>query len=157
MMCTQRTKKRHPGVQPDLKYGGWIPQGGPRGSEVKSSSQKLQMMHGDQTPQSIHRCHRIPGRKAMEGHNGSWAHQTQGNAYLVGNRQIVCTLRSPSPTRNVGPPHKNIESGDHKFRLHWVVWGDKQKFNLSLSDTFALVSWITSLQILLALATIKNL
>ena len=38
-----------------------------------------------------------------------------------------------------------------------MVCGDQQKTNISLSDTFAPVSRITSLRILLALATIKNL
>ena len=52
---------------------------------------------------------------------------------------------------------KNLESGEQKFRSHWVVRGDKQKTDLSLSDTFAPVSHITLLQILLALVTIKNL
>src|SRR5882724_7051822 len=52
---------------------------------------------------------------------------------------------------------KNLESGERKFRSRWVVRGDKQKMNLSLSDTFVPVSRITSLQILLALATLKNL
>jgi hypothetical protein len=37
------------------------------------------------------------------------------------------------------------------------VRGDQQKKDISLSDTFAPVSRITSLRILLALATIKNL
>jgi len=52
---------------------------------------------------------------------------------------------------------KNLELGDQKFRSHWVVQGDKQRPNLSLSDTFTPVSQITSLWILLALATIKNM
>jgi len=52
---------------------------------------------------------------------------------------------------------KNLETGGKKFRSRWVVRGDKQKTNLSLSDTFAPVSRITSLRILLALATLKNL
>src|SRR5882724_10675786 len=52
---------------------------------------------------------------------------------------------------------KNLESGERKFRSQWVVRGDKQKMNLSLSDTFAPVSRITSLRILLALVTLKNL
>src|SRR5882724_11402723 len=52
---------------------------------------------------------------------------------------------------------KNLESGERKFRSRWVVRGDKQKTDLSLSDTFAPVSRITSLRILLALATMKNL
>src|SRR5882724_11430582 len=46
---------------------------------------------------------------------------------------------------------KNLESGERKFRSRWVVRGDKQKMNLSLSDTFVPVSRITSLRILLAL------
>ncbi len=52
---------------------------------------------------------------------------------------------------------KNLESGDKKFRSHWVVRGDQQKTNLSLSDTFAPISHISSLRILLALATLKDL
>src|SRR5882724_6865837 len=52
---------------------------------------------------------------------------------------------------------KNLESGEQKFRSHWVVRGDKQKTDLSLSDTFTPVSRITSLWILLALATIKSM
>src|SRR6266481_8827142 len=52
---------------------------------------------------------------------------------------------------------KNLETGGKKFRSRWVVRGDKQKTNLSLSDTFAPVSHITSLRMLLALATIKDL
>ena len=52
---------------------------------------------------------------------------------------------------------KTLESGDLKFRSRWVVRGDKQKTNLSLSDTFAPVSRISSLRILLALATIKDM
>ena len=52
---------------------------------------------------------------------------------------------------------KNLETGEHKFRSCWVVQGDKQKTDLSLSDTFALVSRITLLQILLALATIRSM
>src|SRR5882724_803182 len=52
---------------------------------------------------------------------------------------------------------KNLESGERKFRSRWVVRGDKQKTDLSLSDTFAPVSRITSLRILLALVTMKNL
>src|SRR5882724_11823729 len=52
---------------------------------------------------------------------------------------------------------KNLESGERKFRSRWVVRGDKQKTDLSLSDTFAPMSRITSLRILLALATMKNL
>src|SRR5882724_12809062 len=52
---------------------------------------------------------------------------------------------------------KNLESGDQKFRLRWVVHGDKQKPNLSLSDKFAPISHITSLWILLALTTIRDM
>ena len=52
---------------------------------------------------------------------------------------------------------KNLESGGKKFCSRWVVQGDKQNTNLSLSDTFAPVSCISSLQILLALTTLKNL
>lgn len=52
---------------------------------------------------------------------------------------------------------KRLETGENKFRSRWVVRGDKQKTNISLSDTFAPVSRITSLRILLALATLKNL
>ena len=44
-----------------------------------------------------------------------------------------------------------------KFRSHWVVKGDKQRSNLSLSNTFTPISWITSLCILLALTTIKDM
>jgi len=52
---------------------------------------------------------------------------------------------------------KNLETREHKFRSHWVVQGDKQKTDLSLSDTFALVSRITSLWILPALVTIRSM
>ena len=52
---------------------------------------------------------------------------------------------------------KKQEMGDLKFQSRWVVWGDKQKKNLSLSDTFMPVSCISSLQLLLALATLKDL
>src|SRR5882724_2492900 len=52
---------------------------------------------------------------------------------------------------------KNLESGGRKFRSRWVVHGDKQKTNVSLSDTFVPVSRITSLRILLALVTIKDM
>src|SRR5882724_9234832 len=52
---------------------------------------------------------------------------------------------------------KTLESKECKFRSRWVVQGDKQKTNLSLSDTFAPVSQITSLRILLALATLKDM
>ena len=44
---------------------------------------------------------------------------------------------------------KNLELGDQKFRSHWVVQGDKQRPNLSLSETFAPASQIASFQILL--------
>jgi len=40
---------------------------------------------------------------------------------------------------------KNLESGEKKYRSRWVVRGDQQKTNLSLSDTFAPVSQISSL------------
>jgi len=52
---------------------------------------------------------------------------------------------------------KNLESGDKKFQSCWVVRGDQQKTHLSLSDTFAPVSRISSLWILLALAVLKDL
>ena len=52
---------------------------------------------------------------------------------------------------------KTLESGEQRFRSRWVVRGDKQKSDLSLSDTFAPVSRITSLQILLALATVRDM
>ena len=52
---------------------------------------------------------------------------------------------------------KNLESGERKFRSRWVVQGDQQKTNISLSDTFALVLRISSLRILLTLAAIRNL
>jgi len=52
---------------------------------------------------------------------------------------------------------KKLESGDKKFCSRWVVRGDKQKTNLSLSKTFTPVSHISSLRVLLALATLKNL
>src|SRR5882672_11581983 len=52
---------------------------------------------------------------------------------------------------------KSLESGERKFRSRWVVRGDKQKTNISLSNTFAPMSRITSLRILLALATTKNM
>src|SRR5882724_1144117 len=52
---------------------------------------------------------------------------------------------------------KNLELGGMKFHSRWVIQGDKQKTNLSLSDTFAPVSHISSLWILRALATLKNL
>jgi len=40
---------------------------------------------------------------------------------------------------------KNLESGEKKFQSRWVVCGDQQKTNISLSDTFAPVSHISSL------------
>ena len=40
---------------------------------------------------------------------------------------------------------KKQELGDLKFQSRWVVWGDKQKINLSLSDTFMPVSCISLL------------
>src|SRR5882724_1070542 len=52
---------------------------------------------------------------------------------------------------------KILESGEKKFHSRWVVQGDKQKTNLSLSDTFAPISRISSLRILLALATLRDL
>ena len=52
---------------------------------------------------------------------------------------------------------KNLESGERKYRSRWVVRGDQQKVNLSLSDTFAPVSCISSLRLLLALAALKDL
>ena len=52
---------------------------------------------------------------------------------------------------------KNTETGEKKFRSRWVVRGDQQKPNLSLNDTFAPVSWISSLRILMALATLKDM
>ena len=52
---------------------------------------------------------------------------------------------------------KNLETGDKKFRSCWVVQGDQQKTHLSLSDTFAPVSCISSLRILLAFTTIRDL
>ena len=52
---------------------------------------------------------------------------------------------------------KNLESGERKFRSRWVVCGDQQKTHLSLSDTFAPVSRISSLRILLGLATLRNM
>ena len=52
---------------------------------------------------------------------------------------------------------KNMETGEKKFQSKWVVQGDQQKLNLSLNDTFAPVSWISSLRILMALATLKDM
>src|SRR6266481_1592629 len=52
---------------------------------------------------------------------------------------------------------KNLESGEKKFRSRWVVRGDQQKTNISLSDTFAPVSRISSLRILLALTALRDL
>src|SRR5882724_10768960 len=52
---------------------------------------------------------------------------------------------------------KKQESGDLKFHSRWVVQGDRQKMNLSLSDTFAPVSHISLLWLLLALSTLKDL
>jgi len=52
---------------------------------------------------------------------------------------------------------KKQESGDLKFHSRWVVQGDRQKKNLSLSDTFTPMSHISSLQLLLALTTLKDL
>ena len=52
---------------------------------------------------------------------------------------------------------KNLELGGKKFRSRWVMQGDKQKTNLSLSETFAPVSHISSLCTLLALAMLNNL
>src|SRR5882724_6417404 len=52
---------------------------------------------------------------------------------------------------------KNLELGEQKLKSQWVLQGDKQKTNLSLSNTFVPVSQITSLKFLLALATIKDL
>ena len=52
---------------------------------------------------------------------------------------------------------KILESGEKKFCSWWVIQGDKQKINLSLSDTFAPISRISSLQILLALAMLRDL
>jgi len=51
---------------------------------------------------------------------------------------------------------KMLESGERKFHSRWVIRGDKQKMNLSLSDTFSPVSHITSLRALLALAMLKT-
>jgi len=39
---------------------------------------------------------------------------------------------------------KILESGERKFRSRWVVRGDQQKMNLSLSDMLAPVSCISS-------------
>ena len=52
---------------------------------------------------------------------------------------------------------KNLETGERKFQSRWVVRGDQQKVNLPLHDTFAPVSQITSLRILMALATLKDM
>ena len=52
---------------------------------------------------------------------------------------------------------KKQDSGEQRFRSRWVVRGDQQKTNISLSDTFAPVSRISSLRTLLALATINNM
>src|SRR5882724_9466988 len=52
---------------------------------------------------------------------------------------------------------KKQEIGDPKFQSRWVVQGDKQNMNLSLSDTFAPVSHISSLWVLLALTTLRDL
>ena len=52
---------------------------------------------------------------------------------------------------------KNMETGEKKFQSKWVVQGDQQKLNLSLNDTFAPVSQISSLRILMALATLKDM
>jgi len=52
---------------------------------------------------------------------------------------------------------KNLESGDKRFRSRWVVRGDKQKTNLTLSETFAPVSRISSLRTLLAIAMLNDL
>jgi len=52
---------------------------------------------------------------------------------------------------------KNFESKDQKFRSRWVVQGDQQKTNISLSNTFAPVSHVSSLRVLLAFLTIKDL
>jgi len=35
---------------------------------------------------------------------------------------------------------KNLELGEQKLKSQWVLQGDKQKTNLSLSDTFVPVS-----------------
>src|SRR5882724_5190874 len=52
---------------------------------------------------------------------------------------------------------KKQETGDLKFWSRWVVRGDKQRMNVSLSNTFALVSRISSLWVLLALAMLRDL
>ena len=52
---------------------------------------------------------------------------------------------------------KNLETGERKFRSRWVVHRDQQKVNLPSHDTFAPVSQITSLRILMALATLKDM
>jgi len=52
---------------------------------------------------------------------------------------------------------KNLESGDKKFHSRWVVQGEKKMTNVSLSDTFTPVSWLSSLRVLLALATLQDL
>src|SRR5882724_6426721 len=52
---------------------------------------------------------------------------------------------------------KTLESGEQRFRSQWVVRGDKQKSDLPLSDTFTPISRITLLQILLALATVRDM
>ena len=57
----------------------------------------------------------------------------------------------------MGTSHKKPRVRGEKFRSKWVVQGDQQKPNLSLNDPFTLVSCISSLRILLALAILKNL
>jgi len=52
---------------------------------------------------------------------------------------------------------KNLESGGRNFHSRWMVQGNQQKTNLSLSDTFAPISCISSLWILLGLTALKDL
>src|SRR5882724_10112167 len=52
---------------------------------------------------------------------------------------------------------KTLESGEQRFRSWWVIRGDKQNSDLPLSDTFTPISRITLLQILLALATVRDM
>ena len=57
----------------------------------------------------------------------------------------------------MGTHYKNLESKDQKYWSRWVVQGDQQRTNISLSNTFAPVSRISSLRILLPFTTIEDL
>jgi len=123
-----------------------------------SSWSERQMRSPDIRIPRICRCHQNTGKGAMEKSYGLWTREIRGNEYM--DRDWDCGLYHATPRSCQGcgsTSIKNLEVWRQEVQISMGHARRQQKTNLTLSETFAPVSRISSLRTLLAIATLNDL